>query len=241
MIEKIDDFKQLDAFKINDLYTVRIKSLAAAYGFGYSFVSFYRQLISDHCTAVICYLDSDAVLSYDSECADADELLSFFTMKGFSTLLCRDDFHMDCRFDSGFVMECGNKCIRSCGYEIRSLNSFDEFKKLYDFVGYEGSFEAWYADISRRVRTGTSAACCVLENGKMISCAVLSSIYDNCAVLSGVQTKPEFRKKGIGSGVVSHICRQVPGTVYIMRELNKNEHFYSELGFKNNGKWRIYG
>lgn len=241
MIEKIVSFKQLDDFVNMDLYSVRIKSLAAAYGFGYAFATFYRQLVNERCTAVISYLDSDAVLSFDPEFSDADELASFFAMQGFTTLLCSDDFHINHRSDSGFVMECGNKKIKTCRYEISSLNAFDALKKLYGFVGYAGSFEAWYADISRRVRTGTAYACGVFDNGEMISSAVLSSVYENCAVLSGVKTRAEFRSKGIGSAVVSSICSKIKGNVYIMRERNKNEHFYSELGFKNKGKWRIYG
>lgn len=241
MIEKIVSFKQLDDFVNIDLYSVRIKSLAAAYGFGYAFASFYRQLVNERCTAVISYLDSDAVLSFDPEFADMDELVSFFAVKGFATLLCNDDFHIIHRSDSGFVMECSNIKIKTCRYEISSLKTFDALKKLYGFVGYSGSFEAWYADISRRVRTGTAYACGVFDNGEMISSAVLSSVYENFAVLSGVKTRAEFRSKGIGGAVVSSICSKVKGNVYIMREQNKNERFYSELGFKNNGKWRIYG
>ncbi|MDE7124489.1 MAG: GNAT family N-acetyltransferase, partial [Eubacterium sp.] len=58
--------------------------------------------------------------------------------------------------------------------------------------------------------------------------------------LTGVQTKPEFRKMGYGSALVSAMCCDFNGTVYLMRENGRNESFYKKLGFENIGKWRIY-
>lgn len=240
MIEKIECFRQFDEYKNEDLYTVRIKALAQAYGFGYDFAVFYRQIINGRCAAVICRLDSDAVISLDFGLADVSELSSFFAFRGFSSLLCDDSFQLDREYDSGVVMKSESVLFKECRRKAVAVKGYEELKMLYEFTGYAGGFEAWYADISRRIRTKTAAACAVFENGEIISAAVLSSLYNGSAVLSGVKTKPEYRKAGIAGAVVSKLCRASADRVYIMREQNKNESFYEELGFKNTGKWRIY-
>ena len=45
---------------------------------------------------------------------------------------------------------------------------------------------------------------------------------------------------GYGSTLVKYILNDVKGTVYIMRDMDRNEHFYQQIGFKNIGNWRIY-
>ena len=45
---------------------------------------------------------------------------------------------------------------------------------------------------------------------------------------------------GYASFLVSYICNDVKGGVFLMREANINESFYSRLGFENTGIWRMY-
>ena len=67
-----------------------------------------------------------------------------------------------------------------------------------------------------------------------------TSIYEDNAVLSAVRTKPDFQGRGYASALVSAMCCDVKGDVYLMREKDKNESFYNRLGFENCGNWRIY-
>ena len=106
MIEKIDSFQKLDAFKDKNIFTVRIKSLAHVYGFGFSFASFYRQIINNETAAVFSVLDSDITLAVDANCADFDELAEFSMLRGFTSLMCSDDFILDGEYDHGVIMEC---------------------------------------------------------------------------------------------------------------------------------------
>ena len=120
----------------------------------------------------------------------------------------------------------------------------DEYPYLFDlfnFVDYGNvDFESWYVDISHRIRHGCAKAVTLNVDGEIISSAIFSSIYENDAILTAVQTKPEFRKSGYASALVSAMCCDVTGTVFLMREKYKNESFYKKLLFANIGKWRIY-
>ena len=78
------------------------------------------------------------------------------------------------------------------------------------------------------------------ENGEIVSSAVFASVYNGDAVLTAVRTDPQMCRKGCGGSLVSSMCCSVCGTVYLMREADKNESFYKRLGFENIGYWRMY-
>lgn len=240
MIEKLNDIEKLNAFKSVDLYTIRIKSLADTYGFGYSFASFYRQMKHGGCTAVFSILDSDITLAVDDDSADVTELAEFFYLHGFTSLLCSAGFLLDRAFDQGTVMLSRDKNFGNSNLTICTLHSYDPLRALYDFLEYDGAFDMWYADIHRRIAKTTAKACAVFENGRILSSALLSSVHNGCAVLSGVKTDSAYRNRGYATALVRYLCQTVPGTVYLMREHCKNEQFYFELGFKNTDQWRIY-
>lgn len=240
MIEQIFDFKPLNEYDRTDLYSVKIKALAKAYGFSYSFAKFYCAKDENGVvTAIFSALDSDYTLSYDEHISDIDELKEFFSFVGFSTLHCDASFNIDCDFSQGDVMKCTEK--REVDIPYAEVNDYPHLFDLYNFVDYgEIPFNDWYVDISHRIRKGTAFAATIDVDDEIISSAVLTSIFNSNAVLSAVRTKPQFRNLGYGSALVRAMCCSVSGTVYIMRENGKNEHFYEKLGFENSGKWRIY-
>lgn len=240
MIEKIDSFQNLDAFKDKNIFTVRIKSLAYVYGFGFSFASFYRQLVNNETTAVFSVLDSDITLAVDANCADFDELAEFFMLRGFTSLVCRNDFIIEREYDHGQIMECHCKFDLSDYREAVCISSFEQLSGLYEFLDYGGSFDAWYADVRRRINLSSAKVCGIYRNEKIVTSAVLSSIYKSDAVLTGVKTDEKHRRQGFAGEAVKYLCSCVPGSVYLMREDGKNENFYSEIGFKNIDSWRMY-
>lgn len=240
MIEKIDTFQKLNLFKEENIFTVRIKSLAKSYGFDFSFASFYRQIENGQTTAVFSVLDSDITLAVDVRIADTDELAKFFILQGFTSLLCSDDFIFACEYEQGAVMVSDLNFDVSNNFNVHNLTSFEQLCSLYEFLEYGGSFDAWYADIRRRINKSTAEVCGIYRNGKIVSSAILSSVYNSNAVLTGVKTDEKFRNNGFAGAVVKYICNRVKGSVYLMREEGKNEKFYSEIGFKNIDRWRIY-
>ena len=238
MIELIESKEQLEQWTKRDIYSIRVLSLLESYGTRYHFVMFYRQIIDGRITAILSKLDNDVTLALDDGFDNA-ELLRFFCITGHGNILCDPAFQIGARFEEGMIMKCDRK------FDKKMQGAFiDEYPKLmdlYNFVDYgNNDFKAWYVDISHRIRHNTAKAYTLNVGDNIISSGILSSIYDDYAVLSAVRTDDEFRRMGYGSSLVSHICSDVKNTVYIMRDMNLNEDFYKELGFENIGVWRMY-
>lgn len=239
MIELIENEKQFNGFDVSDIYAVRIFSLLKAYGCSYPFVRFYRQKNDfDEITAVLSVLDRDITVSF-CENAEKEEICEFLSVIGYSTVLCDEKLELGSPFESGAVMK-SNKTIELSMPDVE-IDEYPPLFDLYNFIDYGlNNFEAWYVDINHRIRHGCAKAVTLNIDEEIISSAIFSSIYKNNAVLSGVQTNPEYRKNGCASLLVSNMCADFGGTVYLMRESGRNESFYKKLGFINTGKWRMY-
>lgn len=238
MIKKIENINEFDKYTKVDLYSIRIKSLLNAYGTGYDFAVFYKQINdNDEVTAIISKLDGDFTISCDN--GSFDELSEFIEVIGYTSCLCDELRNCNKIYDEGVIMA----AERKIEFQLPHIE-VDEYPKLMDLFNFEdyesADFEAWYVDVSHRIRHGCAKAYSVNVNNEIISSGIFSSIYNNDAILTSVHTAPEFRRMGYGSALVSHMMCDVQGKVYLMREMNKNERFYSRLGFSNIGKWRLY-
>lgn len=233
-----DNYCDIFDFCADDLYSVRIKSLLLAYGTKYDFASFYCQYINNELTAVISKLDGDFTISAN-EYADVNEIEEFLTIIGFSTILCDGSLSFNLKFSEGIVMRCDKKPEIFNRYAV--INEYPRLMDLFNFADYDkADFESWYVDISHRIRHNCAKAYTLCINDEIISSAVYSAIYNNDAVLSAVKTEPEFRRMGYASTLVSHMLCDIKGTVFLMRDKDRNEEFYNKLGFENTGKWRLY-
>lgn len=238
MIEKIDSPEQLAAWVQKDIFSVRILSLLQSYGCQYRFCSFYRQTDGDRLTAIISKLDGNVTIAL-TENFDREELVRFLCLIGYATVLVSDVFELNPRYTEGVVMACSRKPdYQPVGAVI------DEYPKLMDlfnFVDYqEQDFQAWYVDISHRVRHKTAKAYTLNVNDEIVSSGILSSLFEDDAVLTAVRTRDDMRQRGYGTALVKAICNDVRGTVYLMRDADRNEAFYAHAGFQNIGKWRMY-
>ena len=238
MISRINDPAEFEQWTHRDIFSVRILSLLKSYGCKYDFASYYKQENDGEITAVMSKLDGDFTLSLTDN-ADAEELLRFFCVTGYTTITCPDTFVIGARYEEGSVMYCDKKLDYSLGNAV--IDEYPKLMDLFNFVDYNSQdFKSWYVDISHRVRHNTAKAYTLCSEDVIISSGILSSIIDGYAILTAVRTEPEYRGQGYGSTLVSAICNDVSGRVYIMREAEQNEEFYKSLGFTNNGKWRIY-
>lgn len=238
MIKKIENCNELNGFDKIDIYSVRIMSLLNAYGTSYDFAAFYKQ-VNDHgkITAILSKLDSDITIS-NIEC-DFEELIEFIEVIGYTSCLCSRLDGYSRHYDSGVVMSANKKSY------ITVLNAeIDHYPKLMDLFSFDdydkSDFEVWYVDVCHRIRHNCAKAYSLNVNDEIISSGMFSSIYKDNAILTSVKTAPEFRQMGYGSALVSEMVNDVKGTVYLMREKDKNESFYKRLGFENIGIWRMY-
>ncbi len=238
MIERIESPNAFDGWTKRDVFSVRILSLLKSYSTKYEFCTFYRQLIDGKMTAILSKLDGNFTMSVEENC-DVEELVHFFCINGYKTILCTDRFPLNPRFEEGEIMVSSAK--RDTNLNGATLDEYPKLMDLYNFVDYgEQDFKAWYVDISHRIRHKTAKAYTLSVLDEIISSGILSSVIDNYSILTAVRTRDDFRRMGYGSALVNAICNDVKGYVYIMRDEGLNEEFYAKLGFENIGKWRMY-
>ncbi|MDE7123925.1 MAG: GNAT family N-acetyltransferase, partial [Eubacterium sp.] len=211
MIKQIEEISQFNSYDLTDIYAVRILSLLNAYGCKYPFARFYRQINDDGVvTAILSVLDKDITISFDKN-ADRDELSQFVSVIGFDSVLCDEALEIESSFECGIVMKTDKSIEIPCNYT--EIDEYPHLFDLYNFIDYgEINFDSWYVDISHRIRHGAAKAFTLNMDEEIISSAIFSSIYKNNAILTGVKTKPEFRKMGYGSALVSAMCCDFNGT-----------------------------
>lgn len=239
MIELIDNEEKFDGYEKTDIFSVRILSLLGAYGCKYPFARFYRQINDNgRITAILSVLDKDITVSFD-EAADLDELAKFALAIGYDSVLCAELPIKSAFYESGAIM-LSEKTVEISN-NSGEIDEFPNLFDLYNFIGYgANNFDAWYVDINHRIRHGFAKAFTLSMNGEFASSAIFSAIHNKNAILTAVRTRPELRGRGYASALISSICSNFGGTVYLMREDGKNEKFYKKLGFINAGTWRIY-
>lgn len=240
MIRLAESINQLEKYEKMDVFSVRILSLASAYGLKYAFATFWVQEIDSTITAIVSRLDRNVTISHCND-SHLDEINDFVTILGFTTLMCSDDLKINCPFETGFVME--NKKIsvvdRSNDIVIEQVPLEEVFKLNQDFL--QGvDYNSFYADMSHKIRHGVVKTYGVKSHGKFVSCGALTSIYCDHGILSFVATAESFRCRGLASKIVVLIIGNMEKKCFLIRENGKNEDFYKKLGFINTEKWRMY-
>lgn len=103
-------------------------------------------------------------------------------------------------------------------------------------------FDAWYVELSHRLRHGNARIYAVRENGKIVSVAMTAAESHGAAVIGFVRTLKEYRGRGFASG----LCRLLGGelqrenkTVYISCSADRLS-FYEDIGYRYAYDWK-YG
>lgn len=238
MIEKINETEIIENWDKRDIFSVRILALYKAYGLKYPFAVFYIQKIDGNIAALIGKLDGDYTISAN-ENADTEEIAHFLLVAGYSSVLCDSSLYLFPKYDEGIIMKSSRKIEYTLG--DCTVDEYPKLMDLYNFIDYNSQdFKAWYVDISHRIRHGSAKAYTLNKDGIVVSSGILSSIIDGYSILSAVRTENEYRNCGFGSSLVSYICGDVNGIIYLMRDEGMNESFYNRLGFSDIGKWRMY-
>lgn len=103
------------------------------------------------------------------------------------------------------------------------------------------AFDAWYADVSHRMRHGVCRAAVVREMGRArVACAMTVAQARDGAVLGAVATLPDYRSRGYASACVTTLAAVLQGEGRRIDICPKNEgarRLYERLGFSFCGSW----
>lgn len=100
-------------------------------------------------------------------------------------------------------------------------------------------FEAWYVDVSHRVRHGAGRVVGIENNRRVVSAAMTVAEFSGAAVIGPVATAPERRGEGLATDCLQALLRSLSDfdTVWIAPDSDRAEKLYTRLGFVVCGGW----
>lgn len=99
-------------------------------------------------------------------------------------------------------------------------------------------FEAWYPDVSHRVRHDCCMLACKLAEDRVVSTAMTVAQADGHALLGQVATDPAFRCRGYAASCLLDLVGRWQGKhLYIIPANDNARILYEKLGFCPQGTW----
>lgn len=211
----------------------KLEALARAYGFQQPFARFWAGE-----RAAYCLLDGVLAVAGEPE----EESGGFAAALGPAEIFCPQSFA------GAFALERqegGPALVRQgegAGAEWRGpVPTWRELEKMHGLLGsagLAGDFQAFYLDISHRMRHGAAYGAVRYQEGRLVGCGLVSAVTEEAALLSALAVEAGFRGRGLGSGIVEEICRVMGDrSVYVLRADGQNEGFYERMGFYPCGRW----
>ena len=141
---------------------------------------------------------------------------------------------LDDTFKSVTLMEITPQPCGSGDLQVTSpMWKTSQYKALYQLLseGKEG-FDSWFADFSRRVNDGFALGVC---SSDYVSCAIVPCVYENCGIIAGVYTAPQYRGQGLAQrcikGLLGTLNAKGIKNVYLWCNEDKVK-FYEKSGFR---------
>ncbi len=237
-----DQLPQLYRFCYGDPFGCRIASLALAYGTNSGFAEFWLQTAENGKVCGAISRLNGAVTMQLSPDADQEELEAFLSHIGYGTVLRE----YDRQTGTGEVMEWTEKgnTVRidenvTFAKEPTLSQIYDLLKQCEDESFQVPEFDAFYVDVSHRLRYHTARLAALEQKEKLLACGFSLWETPDSAVLGAVAVTPQARGKGLGSAVVLRLQKQLAGKrVYLFRANGKNGKFYQRLGFTHRTYFR---
>ncbi|MEE0264245.1 MAG: GNAT family N-acetyltransferase [Acutalibacteraceae bacterium] len=222
-------------------FATRVKGLLNAYGEYNGLCDVWYQLIDDRITAYVVRYGGEFIADIQSG-ADFEEIINMCRIAGGTALLCK---RINMGGMVGDVMKLTD--IKSDNTQPCGDYTFSDNVNLYEYYDILKAnksesfavpeFEDFYVDLNHRLRKNTAYAVGLYSNEKLICCCVATALDKTSAVIAGVATLPQYKKRGYGTAVVTQLCRQLTNKnitdIFLQRDKNENLKFYKNIGFEN--------
>ena len=102
------------------------------------------------------------------------------------------------------------------------------------FLDNAPPFDSWYVDVSHRLRHGCCRICGVVADGKAVAGAITVAQCEDGAIIGGVGTLPDYRRRGYAGACVTALAASLAAehkTVWIVPKHEAAQRLYASLGF----------
>lgn len=98
--------------------------------------------------------------------------------------------------------------------------------------------DAWYPDVSHRMRHGCCLLACILDGDRVVSTAMTVAQAGDHALLGQVATHPDYRCRGYAATCLGDLIARWQGTgLYIIPANENARKLYEKLGFRPWDTW----
>jgi len=217
---------------------LKIRSLWTAYSAKYDFCRFF---CSDN--TVICVQDGEAVLWCNENCGDNDfdELAEFFSFCGVREIFCFEDAGERL----GALLGCKAQLVNLMRFTGKAESAETEvnppLREVFEIIcsafGLPSDlFEAWYPDMSHRIRHGVSEAQRLGNSVLVVQYAMNGEV-----LLSQIATLPSEQGKGGASRLISAVCADYTESKINLICADELVGFYKRMGFVfESKKWNLF-
>lgn len=240
------DVSALLSFLSDDAVSTRIKANLSVYKCDYPFAEFWAQYGENgEVCAVMSEINGAAALTF-SDSADKQEIASLLNFIPFSSLML--DYDKAERlslktYRSGDVLMFGGNATGA--YE----NTADcaDMKKVFSLIKEnEGASVArldyleWLSDFTFKNNRSAARLKALHIEDSLVSAAMTSAETCDSAIISGVFTSEQMRKRGYGEQVLLSLTKSLVREnkkVYILTADEKMTSYYEKRGFIKTGRW----
>lgn len=231
MIRRAYSSAVLSVLPKNGVEAQKIRALLLAYGTKYDFCRFY---VSEN--AVLCETDGSFVMceTRASDDSSAEELAGFLELSGFTDIFCSAELgkQLSERLSGNFRRV---RLMRFCGtsLECADVEKTPPLEEVYRVLStaFDIEHDAWYADMSHRIRHGVARA--RLLDG---SALIIQHDINGEALLSQIATVPEKRGRGNAARLIRSVCAELSESAVCVVCEEDLISFYRKVGFQPIGE-----
>lgn len=199
----------------------------------------YFQEINGEKTLLFSFRGVTATICRLSEKANTVELSSFLEFQGIKNVLS-DFFFEEICLEERAVLKATPEFEEFNDVTVITPSSrVSSYENIFNLLSRNGSFETWYSLFSAKVNKLFSCGVYMSEDDVPVSCAVAPFMYGNTAVVAGVFTSENHRRKGYATrcvkALLSELHKKNIEDVYLWCE-DKNIKLYKNIGFSLYGK-----
>lgn len=223
---------------VTDECAVRIHALKRAYGINAPFIRYY----ADGCGSLLTVMDGTGILFCNNI---TEEWLLFITMNP-------DIFRIHCSGTAGKALRNTNHWQGKKGVVLRYDGPLAEssvsvcetpdlpavYALLCDCFEEMPPLDAWYPDVSHRLRHNCAKIATIYDGNSVVSTAMTVAETDTSALVGQVATHKDYRGRGYAKTCINSLITRCKGKKLYILPMTKIAHsLYTKMGFIPSGEW----
>ena len=239
-----------DACKIEPVFGSQCRSALRCYGVDNAQAQFWLGLAPDEqVSAALFFKNGELIMSADNR-IPVQELAAFITQHGVHKINTNWDgcaalqVVLGGTTESSYYMRYDGEPFKQgllfphSQADLRTV--FRVLQQSHEYFRTHLIFEPWAQDLRQKLQKEAVEVYEFHEGGKAVGTGAIVSQDQEVGVLGAIAVIPEYRHKGIGSGMIKFLVNRILAkgkTPMLMSGYDDVAELYRKLGFTDTGRW----